>query len=437
MQLTKKQLIKLILPFTILFVTVYSVLSLPNEKLPLLSYLKSTTVWWVISVAILVVFIFSNTYFFDKKNKSNLRFVLFYLFWNIICIVRGMFVAEGYWEWKGLIGNIFALLLPIVVYSATNKAVVQSLLSFYIKFGLPLFLIFALLIRTDAYGFYLVPVSFLLLFLPALSLRQKLILIFFTAVVLTADLGARSNIIKFVVPFVFLLFYYFRNTISVKTMEIIRLILIATPILLFVLGISGVFNVFKMDEYIKTDYEGTGVDESGNRVKTDLKGDTRTFIYIEVLQSAKKNNYWLFGRTPARGNESESFGEIEYELTRRYERLTNEVAITNVFTWTGIIGVILYFLIFFSASFLAVNRSENIYAKIIGLYIAFRWLYAWVEDVNNFSLNYLMLWIMLGLCYSFTFRGMTNREVTIWVRGIFDKRYLTFEDGSNNKEKNE
>lgn len=437
MQLTKKQLIKLILPFTILFVTVYSVLSLPNEKLPLLSYLKSTTVWWVISVAILVVFIFSNTYFFDKRNKSNLRFVLFYLFWNVICIVRGMFVAEGYWEWKGLIGNIFALLLPIVAYSATNKAVVQSLLSFYIKFGLPLFLIFALLIRTDAYGFYLVPVSFLLLFLPALSLRQKLILIFFTAVVLTADLGARSNIIKFVVPFVFLLFYYFRNTISVKTMEIIRLILIATPILLFVLGISGVFNVFKMDEYIKTDYEGTGVDESGNRVKTDLKGDTRTFIYIEVLQSAKKNNYWLFGRTPARGNESESFGEIEYELTRRYERLTNEVAITNVFTWTGIIGVILYFLIFFNASFLAVNRSENIYAKIIGLYIAFRWLYAWVEDVNNFSLNYLMLWIMLGLCYSFTFRGMTNREVTIWVRGIFDKRYLTFEDGSNNKEKNE
>ena len=209
MQLTKKQLIKLILPFTILFVTVYSVLSLPNEKLPLLSYLKSTTVWWVISVAILVVFIFSNTYFFDKKNKSNLRFVLFYLFWNVICIVRGMFVAEGYWEWKGLIGNIFALLLPIVVYSATNKAVVQSLLSFYIKFGLPLFLIFALLIRTDAYGFYLVPVSFSLLFLPALSLRQKLILIFFTAVVLTADLGARSNIIKFVVPFVFLLFYYF------------------------------------------------------------------------------------------------------------------------------------------------------------------------------------------------------------------------------------
>lgn len=434
MQLTKKQLIKLLLPVTILLVAVYSVLSFPNEKLPLLTYLKSTTFWWVISVAVLVVLLMSNFYFFDRKNASHLRIVEIYLLWNIICIVRGMFVADGYWEWKGLIGNAFALLLPVVAYSATNKVMVQYVLSFYVKIGLPFFLIFALLIRTDAYGFYLIPVSFLLLFLPAFSLRQKIILIFFTAVVLTADLGARSTIIKFAIPLIFLLVYYFRNTLSVKTMEIIRLALLILPIFFFVLGVTGIFNVFKMDEYIKTSYEGTGVDEEGNRVKIDLKTDTRTFIYVEVLQSAKKNNYWLFGRTPARGNESEAFGDILFELTGKYERLENEVAITNVFTWTGIIGVILYFWIFFSASFLAVNRSENIYAKIIGLYVAFRWLYAWVEDVNNFSLNYLMLWIMLGLCFSFTFRGMTDREVTIWVRGIFDKRYLNPE---NDTKKNE
>lgn len=434
MQLSKKQLIKLLLPFTILFVTVYSVLSLQNEKIPLLSYLGSTTIWWVISVVILVVFLFSNQYFFDQKNKNNLRVVQLYLFWNVFCIVRGMFVADGYWEWKGLIGNAFALLLPILTYSATNKVIVQTLISFYVKIMLPLFIIFIFLIRTDAYGFYLVPISFLLLFFPAVSFRQKIVLMFFTVIVIISDLGARSNVIKFVVPFLFLLFYYFRETVSVKTMEIIRWALIVVPIILFILGVTGIFNVFNMNDYIKTDYEATAVDEGGNRVKTNLKGDTRTFIYVEVLQSASKNNYWLFGRTPARGNESESFGEASYLLTRKYERLTNEVAITNVFTWTGIIGVILYFLIFFSASFLAVNRSENIYAKILGLYVAFRWLYAWVEDVNNFSLNYFMLWIMLGLCFSFTFRGMTNHEVTLWVRGVFDKRYLNFENQLNKNE---
>ena len=128
---------------------------------------------------VLVVLLMSNFYFFDRKNASHLRIVEIYLLWNIICIVRGMFVADGYWEWKGLIGNAFALLLPVVAYSATNKVMVQYVLSFYVKIGLPLFLIFALLIRTDAYGFYLIPVSFLLLFLPAFSLRQKIILIFF------------------------------------------------------------------------------------------------------------------------------------------------------------------------------------------------------------------------------------------------------------------
>ena len=95
----------------------------------------------------------------------------------------------------------------------------------------------------------------------------------------------------------------------------------------------------------------------------------------------------------------------------------------NIFTWTGIIGVLLYMMVFYRASYLAINQSKNSYAKLIGLYIAFRWVYAWVEDINNFSLNYFMLWVFIGLCYSHEFRGMTNQEVKWWVRGIFDKKY--------------
>ena len=38
-----------------------------------------------------------------------------------------------------------------------------------------------------------------------------------------------------------------------------------------------------------------------------------------------------------------------------------------------------------------------------------------------------MLWIMIGLCFSYSFRMMTDYEVTIWIRGVFDKRYLNFD----------
>src|SRR5690554_3458009 len=330
-----------------------------------------------------------------------------------------------------------ALLMPIIIFSATNKMVVQSLLAYYIKYALPLFLIFGLIIRTDAFGFYLIPISSLLFFLPILTKRQRILLLSITVIVLVADLGARSNVIKFGVPFFILLIYYFRNFISKKIMEAMRLAFFIIPFVFFILGVSDVFNVLNMNEYVKGDLTSMGVDGEGNRVEQDMIVDTRTFLYIEVLESAINNNYWLMGRTPARGNDSDTFGVLGAELTGRYERLTNEIGLANVFTWTGVIGVILYFLMFFRASYLAVNKSRNIYARMLGIHVAFRWLYSWIEDVNNFSLNYFMLMIMLGLCFSHSFRNMSDKEITIWVRGIFDVRYVRLQQYLSKKNSNE
>jgi hypothetical protein len=192
-----------------------------------------------------------------------------------------------------------------------------------------------------------------------------------------------------------------------------------------------------MSEYLKGDYVSVGTDNQGNRVEMSAITDTRTFLYIEVLESAINNNYWFLGRTPARGNDSNTFGVLASELTGRNERLANEIGLANVFTWTGIMGVILYFLIFYRASYLAVNRSNNIYVKMLGVFIAFRWLYSWVEDVNNFSINYFMLMIIFGMCFSHSFRKMTNNEIIIWARGIFDARFINFQYALMKKKKYE
>src|SRR5690554_5326792 len=424
MNTVNKQAISHLIPISVLLLAIYSILPYIKPGVPIVSSLDNTTLWWGISVLILIAFFLSKQYFFDKRNDDNMLIIWVYLLWNAMCIVRGMFVAEMYWDWKGLIGNAMALLMPIIIFSATNKMVVQSLLAYYIKYALPLFLIFGLIIRTDAFGFYLIPISSLLFFLPILTKRQRILLLSITVIVLVADLGARSNVIKFGVPFFILLIYYFRNFISKKIMEAMRLAFFIIPFVFFILGVSDVFNVLNMNEYVKGDFTSMGVDEEGNRVEQDIIVDTRTFLYIEVLESAIDNNYWLVGRTPARGNDSNSFGAFEAELTGRYERLTNEIGLANVFTWTGIVGVVLYFLIFSRASFLAINKSRNIYAKMLGVYVAFRWLYSWVEDINNFTLNYFMLMVMLGLCFSHSFRYMNDKEVTIWVRGIFDIRYV-------------
>ncbi|OJV81856.1 MAG: hypothetical protein BGO34_08765 [Bacteroidia bacterium 44-10] len=424
MNTVNKQIISHFLPIIIILLAVYSVLPYTRTGVPMVASLNNTTLWWGISLIILIAFFLSRYYFFDKRNEDNMLIVWMYLLWNLVSIIRGVFVAEIYWDWKALIGNTMALMLPIVIFSATNKMVVQSLLAFFIKYALPLFLVSMLIIRTDAYGFYLIPVSFLVLFFPALTKRQKMLLLFISAIVIVADLSARSNVIKFGVPFFVLLLYKFRKVISVKIMEILRIAIFVIPLILFILGVTGTFNVFNMDEYIKGDITVVGMDNYGDRVEQKMTTDTRTFLYKEVLESAINNNYWLLGRTPARGNDSDSFGYLTAELTGRYERISNEIGLANVFTWTGIIGVVLFSLIFFRASYLAVNRSKSIYAKMLGIYVAFRWLYSWIEDVNDFSLNYFMLMVMIGLCFSESFRNMTNKDITIWVRGIFDVRYV-------------
>lgn len=436
MNTVNKQIVSHFLPLSALLLAVYSVLPYMKPGVPMVSTLNNTTLWWAVSAMILVAFFLSKYYFFDRRNADNMLIIWIYLLWNAMCIVRGMFVAEIYWDWKGLIGNTMALILPVVIFSATNKMVVQSLLAFYIKYALPLFLLLGLIIRTDAFGFYLIPVSFLLFFLPVLTKRQKIIILSATIIVLVSDLGARSNVIKFGMPFIILMVYYFRNMITVKMIETVRIVLFIIPFLFFALGVSGVFNVFNTSEYLKGDFTSMGVDGEGNRVEQDMMVDTRTFIYREVLESAVNNNYWLLGRTPARGNDSDTFGVIEAELTGRDERLSNEIGLANVFTWTGIVGVILYFLIFSRASFLAVNKSRNIYAKMLGVYVAFRWLYSWIEDINNFTLNYFMLMVMLGLCFSHSFRNMTDQEVTIWARGIFDVRYVRLQQYLSKKNSN-
>jgi hypothetical protein len=130
------------------------------------------------------------------------------------------------------------------------------------------------------------------------------------------------------------------------------------------------------------------------------------------------------GRTPARGNDSEHFGLFAFEelKTGRYERYVNEVSILNIFTWTGLIGVVLYFMIFFKSVYLAIYKSNNFFMKVVGLYVMFRWMYAWVEDFNRFDIMNIVLWMLIAMCYSEQFRNMSDSEFKSWLNSIFKRK---------------
>jgi hypothetical protein len=420
---------KIILYYSILFsIVTLSIMTLIGPKINI------EVVLWVMDFLIIIVFWMSKKYYFNVLNKQNHNVVYWYLLWNIVSFFHGVLVAEGYWEWKGLLWVTMALCIPIVSYLSSNEKISQSILAYYIRFNIPLLIVFVFIVDFKELGYYLVPINLLILFLPYLTFRWKFLLISISLLIILRDLDMRSNVIKFGFPFVLLLIFYFRKVISVKYIELIRLLLIIAPIVFFIFAFSGIFNVFNMDEYVNGDYNTKTRKGDGELVEVSLKDDTRSFLYIEVIQSAIRHNSWLIGRSPARGNDTEVFADWAKSFSGKAERLFNEVAILNVFTWTGIIGVVLYLFVFYKASYLAVNRSNNIFCKMIGLSISFRWLFSWIEDINIFSLTTVMLWFTIGLCLSGSFRAMSDKEVKIWVKGIFDIKYrFKFNEITNRK----
>jgi hypothetical protein len=407
-----------ILGFCILLITVPSIVQW--SKFP---FLGITFFWGIIQIIILVLLVKLKKKYFNPFDDKVILIVKLYLIWNVICIIRGGFVADNYWEWKTLVQISMVLLLPLFINIATSKIMVQNIFRVWIKYAVPAFVLFIPFIFSDGFGSYLAPMLLLSLWFPLLPKKWKFIAVILTVFTILVGQTARSNIIKFTVALLFGFVYYFRVFIPIITYKIGRVFLLIAPLLLFVLAITGVFNIFNIEDYVEGAYKSVEVID-GKRKETTAVADTRTFLYSEVLISAIKHNYVLFGRTPARGNDSNLFGlhQLRELKTGKKERYANEVSILNIFTWTGLIGVILYFFVFLKASYLAVVKSNSFFMKLLGLFVAFRWVYAFIEDFSNFNLYYIFLWIMIGMCFSKEFREMNDEEIKYWVEGLFKKK---------------
>jgi hypothetical protein len=413
-----KYILSKIVPFTLLPIAILSVQRYSYSPI------GNTAIWWLIQIIILLVYGLAAYVFSSRENKKVILIFKLFLLWNIINIIRGIFIAETYWDYKGLIEMSLALFIPLITFIALDRENVQSILSFYVKFILPFSVLILPFVPIGFWGWYLFPMGFLILFIPALKMHWSLLIIFVSILAMLLDLSTRSYIFKYGLPVLFLLFYYYRVfPESKKIMVFINHVFMILPFIFFFLAVSGIFNVFRISDYLKIDYEASTKNAEGKVMTQDVTQDSRTFIYEEVLQSSLKHKYWLIGRSPARGNDTVAFAHNKTDIDMRGERLRNEANITNVFTWTGIIGIVLFFLVFYRASWLAIKRSNNIYSKIIGLYVAFRWMYAWVEDFYSFDINTIMIWFMIGICFSESFRKMNNLEVKLWARGIFESRY--------------
>lgn len=376
-------------------------------------------IWWCMYAIMLL-----GLHILSPKNYKVKIINLWW--WSVIAnVIYGLvFQVENYWDYKALIGNFWIFSLPISVYAFSAPSTVKAVLKFWFKYSWVLIILLLPLVNSSWYGRLLVPYCFLSLFYSILPFKQKIWVIGVFIFLLSFSLEARTDVMRFSFAlFLGIIISIHRFLIKINAiLKYMLHVLLLLPIILFILGFTNVFNVFNIQEEFNIQGEYVVVTESGG--EDDLLYDTRTFIYQECLSSAVYHNYVLFGRSIARGYDSAFFSFKDDNLVaagRGIERLSSEVAIMNIFTYFGVVGCILYFIIFYVASYKAVYCSNNHYVPIIGVYVAFKWFLSWIEEYTMYELNLVILWLMVAICFSPWFRKMTNADFEKWIKSIFVK----------------
>lgn len=370
--------------------------------------LSNTFIWWLISGIYIIAC-------YKQKIRINIIPINLFIAYLFISAIYGAFyMATNYWDWKLLASNLLFTSLLLCTYYFSNPIQLSRTLQVWYKYGWIIFIFLIPFLASDAFGRYLIPYSFLAMFITIIKKKYYIILIGI-AFLITYYWGYedRSSTIKFVVSLCLglsLIIWNIWKNISDKIFKILHCILILFPIVFSILGISGIFNILNIKEELN-------IEDTDKRTEYGGLTDTRTGLYVEEITSAIDHNYVLYGRSIARGYDSIMFGDaIDKAMgIKRGERPQCEVCILNIFNYMGIIGVLLYFLIFLSASYKAIYQSNNQYVKIIGLYVAFRWVYSFIHDGIEFNLNFLFIIISLSICYSPYFRKMSEKEFKLFI----------------------
>lgn len=191
-----------------------------------------------------------------------------------------------------------------------------------------------------------------------------------------------------------------------KSMALYHL-LMWTPIVFFFIAIWSGFNILNFDSYIEGEY----VSASGE----DMTADTRTFLYQEASESAAKHSYSLWGRTPGYGYDSQfvskregTFLKVEGVSPQRY----SEVFIVNMFTWCGMIGIVVWFVFFYLFGISTLKRTRNRYVRGLTIYVGVFWICCWFHNPFVAPDNVFMaLFIIISLCIQRQFQQMTDVEI--------------------------
>ena len=342
-----------------------------------------------------------------KQDFSKTFLILFYslLCWNAVTALRGMQSAHGYLDWRMLFLTIIPFLLgPVIIQLGKKPQVIKTTVRFLYKYLFPFgFVLIPLAHFTnpELYSRIALPVITMILFLPYIRPNRFLLTFFVALLSMAVVLDFRTNIIKIVLSTLILTTYYMPRGLGIKVVRLGRVIFFLMPLLLIFLAVIGDYNIFANTS------QNNGYQVKDNQGQAEsLTQDTRTLLFSDVFATLQKNSTWLVG-----GGAVTTYSTDRNEFQEGKGRYATEVGALNLLLYSGLIGLLLYGSLLCYTSYQAIFRSNNWLCKMIGLFLATKWLLLFVEEFTQLDMNYYFLWLVVGLVANQRFRALSDKDL--------------------------
>lgn len=355
---------------------------------------------------IIITYLLFNLY--DTKQYERLDGKLLLSLWFIILFIGALRAfLNNYSSYSGIRDSLLALLNIATVYCVFLGGLQNT--KVYMKAFLIIMLPCAIIssYKWDAYGFtdvahILYPISLFLLLTPYVSKIWRIFLIAVALFSFFYDISVRSNVLLLSLSVILILLYFIsKYNYQIKFRKITWFASFILPIIFLFLGISGRYNFFA--ELMSSD-----VNISGGSKNRAYMVDSRTAVYEDVFHSFKGAESLLFGNSPVT--------KIKTRMNimeRKEGRNRTESGFLNILYFYGIVGILCYMCLSIYASYLAISHSNNKLATLVGLYVAFKFIFIFIEEPSITMTTYFAI----GLCLNPMFRNAEEDEVKQILRG--------------------
>jgi hypothetical protein len=371
---------------------------------------------FVCMVVMGIVFTINGKYFYFAKLDYRKSLSYFFIY-GIFIAVHSVFVADSYAQWSYLV-NVFLpfLMLPCFVVLGSDLELLTKALKTLLQITLPASLFFLINGPSDklsntVYIAYVSSICLFIILLPMLKIKWKLLVVLISIISFTWDMDNRSNMLNIFVSYGLLSLYIIlkdniTSAVFKKILTLIKSFLLFLPILLLLLGAMGIFNVF---EYFEGNAKVKVIalsDESGRYLVTD----SRTGIYEDAFNNLQEKNDWLFGSSATVMIATQLvLSNQDYESGRIGG---SESGFLGLLTFGGIVYASLFFFLCYQSAKLAIMKSNNTIIKLIGVFVAYKWFFSFIELPLMMNFSWIVLFLAMGMTFNRELREMSDKEIT-------------------------